>query len=66
MATQPKPYTIHVCEDRAGGFRWRMEASNGRVVADSAESYVRRRSAERAALKLVGAEILVAMPRAAS
>ena len=66
MATAPKPYTIHVYEDRAGGFRWHMKAQNGRIVADSAESYVRRRTAERAALKLVGAEIWVKLPRAAS
>jgi uncharacterized protein YegP (UPF0339 family) len=66
MATTKKPYTVAVYQDRAGGWRWRMKAPNGRIVADSAESYVRRRTAERAALKLVGVEILVAMPRAAS
>jgi uncharacterized protein YegP (UPF0339 family) len=26
-------------EDRSGGFRWRLRASNGKIIADSAEAY---------------------------
>lgn len=32
--------------DAAGGWRWRLRAQNGNVVADSAESYVRRADCE--------------------
>lgn len=33
---------ITVYRDVVGGWRWRLRARNGRIVADSAESYVRR------------------------
>ncbi len=37
MATrQPK---LEKFEDRSGGFRWRLRASNGKIIADSAEAY---------------------------
>jgi uncharacterized protein len=32
--------------DSAGGWRWRLRAQNGNVVADSAEGYVRREDCE--------------------
>lgn len=32
--------------DAAGGWRWRLRTQNGNVVADSAESYVRREDCE--------------------
>ena len=31
-----------VYRDTRGQYRWRLVASNGRIVADSAEGYVRR------------------------
>lgn len=34
-------YAIQVYEDVRGEWRWRLVATNGRVVADSAEGYVR-------------------------
>ena len=30
--------------DSGGGYRWRLIASNGRIVADSAESYSSRQA----------------------
>lgn len=32
--------------DHAGEWRWRLRASNGNVVADSAEGYARREDCE--------------------
>jgi uncharacterized protein YegP (UPF0339 family) len=54
-----KTYTITVYK-AADGWRWRMKAANGRVVADSGEAYRTKRGAERAAYALAGAEIIVA------
>jgi uncharacterized protein YegP (UPF0339 family) len=33
-------WKFQVYEDRAGEYRWRLRASNGRIVADSGEGYV--------------------------
>ena len=38
-----------VYEDHAHEWRWRLVAANGRVIADSGESYTRPGDAERAA-----------------
>ena len=40
---------FEVYEDSEGQWRWRLIAGNGRVVADSAEGYARKRNAVRAA-----------------
>lgn len=40
---------LEIYPDAAGEFRWRLVAANGRVIADSAESYTRQGDAERAA-----------------
>lgn len=32
-------YTFHTFQDTSGGWRWRLVAENGRIVADSGESY---------------------------
>ncbi len=34
------------------GWRWRLRASNSKIIADSGESYTRRRNAVRAAKRL--------------
>jgi uncharacterized protein YegP (UPF0339 family) len=39
---------FEVYADRAGEYRWRLVASNGRIVADSGEGYTRERDALRA------------------
>lgn len=43
---------MEVYKDARGQYRWRLKAGNGRVVADSGESYSRREDAERAARRL--------------
>ena len=40
--------TARIYRDRRGEWRWRLVAHNGRIVADSAEGYTRRRNAARA------------------
>lgn len=42
-----------VCRDRAGEWRWRLVAANGRKVATSGEGYTRKRDAVRAARKFL-------------
>lgn len=39
---------LQVYRDMTGEFRWRLKAANGRTIADSGESYTRRRDAQRA------------------
>ena len=36
-----------------GDFRWRLKAANGRIIADSGESYVKRAEARRAARRVI-------------
>lgn len=44
--------TIRIYEGRDGRWCWSLATGNGRTVADSAEGYSTRGSAERAAIKL--------------
>ncbi len=44
---------ISIYPDRGGGYRWRLRAGNGHIVADSGGAYTRRRDAVRAARRLV-------------
>jgi uncharacterized protein YegP (UPF0339 family) len=37
---------FEVYKDAAYQYRWRLKASNGRIIADSAEGYVNRRDCE--------------------
>jgi len=39
---------VQVYEDVAGEWRWRLVASNGKIVADGGEGYTRRRDCLRA------------------
>lgn len=48
-----KTYTLHTYK-AADGWRWRLTARNGRIVADSGEAYSRRDGAERAGASLAG------------
>ncbi len=41
--------------DAAGHWRWRLRAANGEVIADSAESYVRREDCEHGIVLVKGA-----------
>lgn len=46
--------TMMVYCDKAGEWRWRIVAANGRVVADSGEGYRRRGACLRMARRIVG------------
>lgn len=46
-------YYIEIYEDLGNAWRWRLVASNGRIVADSAEAYVNKFNARRSAKRLV-------------
>jgi hypothetical protein len=48
---------IRVYQDLAGGWRWRVVADNGRIVADSAEAYDSKSNAKRAAQRLIAADL---------
>ena len=39
--------------DNAGKYRFRLKASNGRILADSGESYTRRSRCRYAAIRLI-------------
>lgn len=54
-----KPLTITVYRAR-DGWRWRLKAANGRIVAESGEAYTRTTSAIRAAKRLIGAQVVLA------
>lgn len=53
-----KVYVLRVYEAK-DGWRWRLAARNGRIVADSAESYSRRGDACRAADRVAGARLVM-------
>lgn len=42
--------TIYRARD---GWRWRAQARNGRIIADSGEAYVSKRNAERGVFRLL-------------
>lgn len=46
--------TVYRSED---GWRWRLCATNGRIVADGAESYTRKRDCLRAAVRILKSPI---------
>ena len=46
---------VTIYEDKAGEFRWRLSATNGKRIADSGEGYKTRRGAEGAVRRLLEA-----------
>lgn len=46
---------FEVYKDRAGEFRWRLIASNGRIIADGSEGYESKTGASRALENVQGA-----------
>jgi uncharacterized protein YegP (UPF0339 family) len=46
--------TLELYIDAKGEYRWRAVASNGRILADSAEGYRRKRAALKGAGKALG------------
>lgn len=46
----PKNPRFEAYKDAKGEYRWRLRAANGLIVADSAEGYVKKANATRAAV----------------
>lgn len=44
---------VDLYEDKAGGWRWRLRAGNGKIVADGAEAYSSRKKALDALTRLL-------------
>jgi uncharacterized protein YegP (UPF0339 family) len=53
---------FQVFVDAAGGYRWRLVAANGVVVATSSESYTSRTDALRAAITVKAVATSAAVP----
>lgn len=47
------PFVFEVYQDSGGQWRWRLWAKNGKIVADSAEGYVRQSQAIRMCERLI-------------
>lgn len=45
----------HFYQDAAGEWRWRLVANNGKIIADSAESYTSESNAQRAWRRVIKA-----------
>lgn len=45
--------------DHSGKWRWRLRASNGRIIADSAEAYATRSNLRRAMKKLLSIRLVI-------
>ena len=45
---------FHIYRDKAGEWRWRLVARNGRIRADSGEGYTRKFDCERAISDVIG------------
>lgn len=43
-----------IYKDKVGGWRWHLKAANGRIVADSGQSYRTRWGCRRAVRKFLG------------
>lgn len=52
-----KKYTFEIYRDKKKEFRWRLKASNGKIIADSAESYNRKGMMLKTLKKLIQAMI---------
>lgn len=48
---------FRIYRDKAGKWRWRLQAANGRVIADSGEAYTRPRDCRRAVRTVTAAVI---------
>lgn len=57
---------FNVYRDRSRQWRWRLEAANGRIVADSAEGYTRRRDCDRAIAGMLKAAAQAVMAQQAA
>ena len=48
---------FHVYQDSAGDYRWRLQAANGKVIADSGEGYKNQGDAFSAIVLVMSADI---------
>lgn len=55
LSTRTYRAKIKIYRDGAGEFRWRLVASNGRIIADSAEGYTDKAHCEQAVVRFVEA-----------
>ena len=53
-----KTPTITIYEDTNFEWRWRLQAVNGRIIADSGEGYLEKRGAVRAAKSMIKAAFI--------
>lgn len=47
-------HRMHEYRDKAGGWRWRIVARNGRITADSGQGYSNRADMRRAVRRMMG------------
>lgn len=48
MANRPRPYpSFLIYKDAAGDYRWRYQASNTKIIADSGEGYRNKSDCQR-------------------
>lgn len=52
---------IDVYRDKKGEWRWRMVARNGRIIADSGESYKRKKACVDIATKIATTDMIVSV-----
>lgn len=50
--TNPRADRVHVFKDKAGEWRWRRRATNGRIIATSGDGYVNHSHALKMAVRL--------------
>lgn len=55
MDTVVRKPKLEKFEDAGGGFRWRLRATNGRIIADSAEAYSSASALNRAVASVLDA-----------
>jgi len=46
---------FHIYRDKAGEWRWRLKANNGRIIADGSEGYATESNCNRAVKRVVKA-----------
>lgn len=46
---------VEIYVDKAGEWRWRLRASNGKIIADGSEGYCRRKAATNAVQRVYAA-----------
>ena len=55
MGTKQPRFELYKSKD---GFRWRLRASNGKLIADGGEAYVSQRNLEEAVSRVIAASAI--------